>query len=290
MGSYLPIFSVEVEHTFFSSDLCPGLDFTPTPKTHALLAKADLLMRNTPNGIRIFYNRHNTEALGLYARNPDEPLRLEFKVFARDRSFKNYADHGDAEDDSILYFDSDGVKSDEAGRFRLHEADYISEIDFEVLNSPRLIDILSPKESLVKPEFIISIRLEDKEIPQLDESSKAPFKNYYLKFQARETIWKYYLLGNLTKKKSYIVDLNNEMEFEDTGPASLPDNRTALTFRSKQKLPLREKSEYRFQLKDKDPNGGKVLIKRLPVASAGQFFKEIVNGKEAIVSEIFINS
>ena len=123
----------------------------------------------------------------------------------------------------------------------------------------------------------------------MDEPSKAAAKNYYLKFKARETIWKYYLLGNLTKKNLDIVDLNNETQFEDTGPESLPDNRTALTFRSKQILPLREKSEYRFQLKEKDPNGGKVLIKRLPVASANQFLKESINGKEAILSEIFIN-
>ena len=79
------------------------------------------------------------------------------------------------------------------------------------------------------------------------------------------------------------------MEFEDTGRDLLPDNREALTFRSKQRIPLRERSEYRFQLKEKGTNGGKVVIRRLPVASADQYIREMVDGKEAIVSEIFIN-
>jgi hypothetical protein len=93
----------------------------------------------------------------------------------------------------------------------------------------------------------------------------------------------------MTKIKSFITDLNHEIEFEATGRASLPGNRMAMTFRSKQRIPLREKSEYRFQLREKETNGGRVLIRRLPVASAGQFYKETVDGKEAIVSEIFIN-
>ena len=290
MKSYQPLFSVEVEHTFFTWDLCPGLKFNPTPITGAVLDKADLLIKNIPNGIRIFYNQNNTEALQLYVNNPDEPLWLAFKVYAQDRNFKNYADQKDPGKDSFLYFDNEGVKSDETGRFCLHDADYVSENDFEVLDSPRLEDIISPRDHFVKPEFIVSIRLTEEEISQSEEPSKAPFNKYYLKFKARQTIWKYYLLGSLAKKQSHIVDLNNEMEFEDAGPTSLPDNRIALTFRSKQKLSLRERSEYRFQLKEKDPIGGKVLVKRLPVASADQFFKEILNGKEAIVSEIFINS
>ena len=87
----------------------------------------------------------------------------------------------------------------------------------------------------------------------------------------------------------FIVDLNNNTEFEDTGKTSLPGNRIALTFRSKDRIPLREEYEFRFQLKEKGPNGGKTIIKRLPVASASQLYREIIDGNEEIVSEIFIN-
>jgi hypothetical protein len=289
MGPYLPLFSVEVEHTFFSKGWCAGLDFVPTPISLTFIEKTGLLIRNTQNGIRAFFDQNSSEALRLYAIKPDEPLRLAFKVFAREMFFRAYTELNTPEEDSILYFDNRGGKTDATKRFRLHDAEYVSARDFEKLNSPRITDILSRKDRLLKPEFIISIELGKKEIRILDAASKTAYHNYYLKFQARETFWKYYLLGSMTKNKSYIADLNHETEFEDTGRASLPGNRPALTFRSKQKIPLREKSEYRFQLRVKDPNGGKVIIRRLAVASAGQFIKEIIDGQEAIVSEIFIN-
>jgi hypothetical protein len=289
MRTFWPLFSVEVEHTYFSGGSSPGLNFIPTPKTLAVLGKANLLMEKTPKGVGVFYDQGNSEALKLYMSDPDEPLQAGFKVFADDPCFKNYSDLKAPGKDSILYFDNQAVKPDAAGRYRLHEAQYVSEVDFERLDSPRLEQVLNPKDRLVKPEFVVTIRLAGEDLPQLDHPSIDNARDYYLRFKARETIWKYYLLGKLKKKKSYIVDLNNETEFEDTGPVSLPGNRTALTFRSKQKLPLREKSGFRFQLKEKDPGGGKVLIKRLPVASANQLEMDVIAGKEAIVSEIFIN-
>ncbi len=289
MGSYLPLFSVEVEHTFFSKGWCAGLNFVPTPNSLIFTEKTGLLIRHTQNGVRVFFDQNSSEALRHYATGPDEPLRLAFKVFAREMFFRAYTELSIPEEDAILYFDNQGREIDATHRFRLHDAEFVSAKDFEKLNSSRITGILSRKDRLLKPEFIISIGLGETEIQILDAASKTAYHKYYLKFQARETFWKYYLLGSMTKKKSYIADLNHETEFEDTGRAQLPDNRLALTFRSKQRIPLREKSEYRFQLKEKDPNGGKVIIRRLPVASAGQFYKEIVDGKEAIVSEIFIN-
>ncbi len=289
MGPYLPLFSVEVEHTFFSKGWCAGLDFVPTPISLTFIEKTGLLIRNTQNGIRAFFDQNSSEALRLYATGSDEPLRLAFKVFSREMFFRAYTEITTPEEDSILYFDNRGGGFESTNRFRLHETEFVSAKDFEKLNSPRIADILSRKDRLLKPEFIVSIGLGQKEIQILDAASKTAYHNYYLKFQARETFWKYYLLGSMTKNKSYIADLNHETEFEDTGRASLPDNRRALTFRSKQRIPLREKSEYRFQLREKNPNGGKVIIRRLPVASAGQYYKELVDGKEAIVSEIFIN-
>ena len=289
MGSYLPLFGIEVEHTYFSTGWCVGLEFVPTPESRKFIEKAGLLIRHTQSGVRIFFDQHSSEALRLFATDPDEPLRFVFKVFNRRRFFRAYTELTTPEEDAILYFDNQGGKIDVTGRHRLHDADYVSAKDFEKLNSPKIAGILSRKDRLLKPEFIVSVRFGEKEIRILDVASKNAYPTYYLKFRARETFWKYYLLGSMTKKKSYIADLNNETEFEDTGQTALPGNRIALTFRSKKKIPLQEKSEFRFQLKEKDPNGGKVLIKRLPVASAGQFYREIIDGNEAIVSEIFIN-
>lgn len=87
-----------------------------------------------------------------------------------------------------------------------------------------------------------------------------------------------------------VADLDNTIEFESSGSEVLADQRTAITFKSKVPLPMRERSEYRFQLREKGPGSGKVLIRRLPVASAAQIGVERTEGQTTLVSEMYINS
>ena len=289
MGSYLPLFSIEVEHSFFSEGLCLCLEFAPTPKTDMVIKNAGLLTRNTLNGVRVFRDEKRSESLQLYAADPDEPLSLGFKVFSRDPFFENYTGPPAHQEDSILYFDNRGVEIDTTGKFRLHDEEYVSKTDFEKLNSPLLEDTLSKKDRLLRPMFIVQIGVSEKDVSLFDDQSKATAKNYYIKFKARQTFWKYYLLGDMAREDSYIADLNKETEFDFAGRESLSDNRVALTFRSKTHIPLQEKSECRFQLRERNSGGGKVLINRLPVASANQISREVVEGEEAFVSEVFVN-
>ncbi len=289
MGSYLPLFSIEVEHRFFFAGLCPVLDFVPTPKTNVVIEKTGLLTRNTINGIRLFYDENRSDSLQLYAADPAEPLNFGFKVFSKDPFFQNYTNLPVAKEDTILYFDNRNVKSETTGRLRLHDEEYVSETDFVRMDSPLLADSLSKKDRLVKPVCVVNICISENESSLFDEPSKAISKSYYLKFQARQTFWKYYLLGDMARENLHIADLDSETEFASAGVESLSDNRTALTFRSKTTLPLQERSTYRFQLRDGNSGGGKVLIRRLPVAPASQIYQEVIDGQEAFVSEMFIN-
>jgi hypothetical protein len=60
-------------------------------------------------------------------------------------------------------------------------------------------------------------------------------------------------------------------------------------FESGQPLMLAQFSPYRFALVSRTDNTEKILIKRLPVAAAGQFDRAVVNGVESNVSEIYLN-
>jgi hypothetical protein len=260
MGLYLLLFSIEVEHHFFSGGLCRELNFVPTSKTDMVIKKTGLLTKNTINGICLFYDENKSECLQLYAADPDEPLSFGFKVFSRDPFFENYTELPASKEDSILYFDNRDVEIDTAGKFRLHNEEYVSETDFENLDSRLLEDILNKRDRLIRPIFTVNIFVPEKEGSLFDEQSKAISTSYQLKFKSRQTFWKYYLLGDIAGEDSYVADLNNETEFEFAGVESLADNRAALTFRSKTTLPFRERSDCRFQLRDRNSGGGKVLI------------------------------
>ena len=122
MGAYLPLFSIAVEHTFFSTGLCENLEFVPTPQSASLLTRAGILTRKTTHGIRAFYDESKTDAVELYLTNRNEPFRIGFKVFSRDASFTNYTEPSIQKNDAVLYFDSRRIRSKKAGRRRLHTA------------------------------------------------------------------------------------------------------------------------------------------------------------------------
>ena len=289
MGAYLPLFSIAVEHAFFSTGLCEELEFVPTPQSTSLLKRAGILTRKTTHGIRAFYDESKTDALELYVTNRNEPFCVAFKVFSHDASFTNYTAPSIHKNDAVLYFDSRRIQSEKAGRRRLHTADYVSEADFENLDSEVFADFLDNKDRLVRPHFLVNICVNT--VPTLTSrgSSNAQPNDYYLTFQARQTFWKYHLLGDMARQNLSIADVDGKTEFEPAGNASLSDARTAITFRSTTPIPLRETFDHRFQLRENGTGNGKVLIKRLPVASALQINTETVKQHTTIVSDIYIN-
>lgn len=289
MGHYLPLFSIEADHSFFPDGFCRELHWDPTPQTDMAINNAGLLTRKVMNGVRVFYDRNSLDTLRAHAADPEDPLNLMFKVFCRDSLFMNYTEPPTYRDDAILYADNLNVEGDENARLRLHQDEYLGEADFKSLDSPLFEDVLSHRDRLVRPQIVVNIRFTGDEAGLLGEQSPATPKVYFVSFRARETIWKYSLLGEVAKEGLYIADLDNGIEFEMGEADTLSDKRPALTFRSKTYIPLRERSDCRFQLRERNSGTGKVIIRRLPVASTSQIGREVIEGVETSVSEMFIN-
>ncbi len=257
-----------------------GLHFLPTDATATLLQKSALLTRTMPNGIGVFYDSDQAKTLDLYLEDTQDPFALQYRVYSKDLFFKIYTEAVVYKENALPYFDNKNARDERQNRFRLHEAETVTGADLLPLDETRLNTVLTKKDRLVHPDFVVNIGMSKR---------SDPAKNYIIKFKARETYWKYYLLGNMARKEAYIADLSHQTEFEFTGSEPLQDKKLALTFRSKNPIPLRERLDCRFQLREKGTGNGKVLIKRLPVAEAKQISKETINGKESDISEIYIN-
>ena len=289
MSTYQPLFNISVRHEFFTEGLCPCLDFVPTASTGHIIENAGLLLKKTHSGIALAYDQDRLEALQMYANEVDDPLCFEFKAYASDPGFRSYTEPFSADASEVLYFDNQNSASSEDDTIRLHESEYVSKISLVKLDSIQVKDILSHKDRLVSPVFVIKIIAGDGQHALFDDNRVPQTRDYSLNFTARQTFWKYYLLGDGAKGHPFIYDPDNKVEFESTGETALSNNRIAQTFRSKQRLPLGEKSAFRFQLRENGHEGEKVLIKRLPVAHASQTGKEVVAEQGMLVSEIYIN-
>lgn len=290
MSSFRQLCSISVTHTYFADGRCRNLLFVPTHGTAHLIAKAGLLTKQSDSGMRILLESDGFDTLRQRIADPDEPSALVFKVFTGDRDFSYYTEPGIFSEEALLYFDSRrGVATGTTGAIRLHAGDYVTELDFERLDAPLFGEILDKRDRLVRPAFVVSIDLAMALDAFADASATNRSNECIVAFKARETFWRYYLLGEMQKRDACIVDRNNGYAFDSMGEESLPDGRTALVFVSQQRIPVQENSDCFFQLKEKGANGGKMLIRRLPVATPHQFGKELIHGQEAAVSNIYIN-
>ena len=293
MSYYQTLLSVAVEHSYNSSGVCPSLNFYPTDRTRTLFANAGLLSRETIDGIQIVYDQDRIEALEMYALDQDEPLSFDFKISSSDPDFKSYTEPYTGAEGEILYFDNRAIVG--PGQQVISDSEFVSDKDFRQPGSDELKDLLTQKERLIPPEFVLRIFAHNNKGSLLKQWLGKPPTIYSIRFNSRQRYWKYYLLGKIiradnTNNGFRIVDPDNKVEFETTGEERLPNQSIAYTFRSMQQIPLYEQYPYRFQLRQKGKAGETTVIPRLPVASVKQFGKDAMAEQEIIVSEIYINS
>lgn len=286
MGAYQPLFSVSVEHTYFTDHICKALKFIPAGPSATVLNKTGLLLKSSESGISVFYEDDKINRLRLHA---EDDLSLVFKVFSKDPNFFRYTIPGAQSDSNLLFFNNQQITRDAADKQMLHSDLNATEKALIDMRADQLEGMLDPKDYLVKPAFILQIVITADEQGLCSEKLDAASRRYFIRFTTSQTYWKYYILGDLSKKNLYITDLDNEIQFEDIGNALLPGCREAVILQSKIAIRMQEKHNQRFQLRESGSMGDKVLIKRMPTACVSNINGEMINGRMEDVSEIYIN-
>jgi hypothetical protein len=111
---------------------------------------------------------------------------------------------------------------------------------------------------------------------------------HVLLLRARRLRWKYYVSGDLADCCPEIHDVSaGSGERQAFRRAATPGPCGALAFLSEREIPLRQDSSLRLQLR----NGanGRILLRRIPLASPESLGREVLEGGEAItVAQAFI--
>ncbi|MCB1986371.1 MAG: hypothetical protein KDF49_13205, partial [Nitrosomonas sp.] len=190
---------------------------------------------------------------------------------------------------AILYFDNRQLNTDADGRQLLHDGEFVSETDYVTFNSNTLSDCLEPRDYHVRPSFIVHIAIhKDSQLLSLDQGNRQ-LRQFFISFASSETLWKYYFVGDLSRRSLYIADLDNTIQFQEIGNTILPGNRSAKILQSTNTIRMLERPKQRLQLKESLDLRDKVLINRLPNASINQMYSEKIDGKMEAVSEIFVH-
>jgi hypothetical protein len=288
MAAWFPLFSISVEHQFFSGGRCKDLAWTPTNATARFLHQAGLLLRRTDEGIVVLASKPGMDSLRMHVADAANRLPLAFTLVSADPHFASMTLPA-AVPGHVLLVDSCPAHRDAHGRRLLHPGEYVDGGALMSTAAEPLASLLdhpwSPRQSVA----VARITLGNEAAGLCSDTLDPALRHFWLRFDAGHSYWKYYLMGALGERPALIVDLDQAIAFRPQGSVDLPGQRRAAVFLSDRAIPLRYLPGQRFQLKEQASFGEKILIRRMPNARAGLRQREVVDGHAVLVSEIFIN-
>lgn len=277
MGNYVPLFRLTVKHDFFADGACRHLDYVPAGQTSRVARNAGLLIRGMDDGLGIFCDEDKLQELRSDGSAQD--IVLPFIAYSTDPHFVQYTAAPLSDMSRLLVFDCRHALRENDGRGRLHAAEYVDEGDLQDTDAPALAGIVDRSALLARPVCVVTFAIGGGELRDVTD--------YVLRFASRSSYWKYYVDADMSSRELAIVDLDGRENFALTGSERLR-GRASHVFRSGAAIPMQERHTQRFQLKERGTFGEKVVVKRLPNASVNRIGMETIDGKAALVSEMYI--
>jgi len=285
MSEYRRFFGLRVEHDFFAPSRCEALDVGLDPASHALLARAGIVVRQEPDGIQAYYDADSEDVLRSWLADPRERFRLVFRLTPGDPSFLRYTDLPEDRQGLVRLLDTE-VDGPSGVVFSLQPP---AEADPERASSLAALEaeLITRRDVLVPPLAVLVVLVGPSVL------SDDPPEPYRLSFTARKTQWRYHLLGDLAGRQAFIRDQSpdptDQIRFVPGGAVSLPGGRVAQTLVSEGLLPLRWRADRRLQLREGESGSERVLVRRLPVASPEDLSIATIDGRQTVVSDIYVN-
>lgn len=261
MTAWRALFEIAVVHGFFAPGRCEGLRLEPSRPTLDWLARCGALLRPGADGIAVL---HDDPARAAAATRPGSVFELWLS--SRDPWFAVYTDG--LLDGGIACLELEPqAAADASGAI---SAGPVSPASAWPAGRPT-------------PPLLLRIGLG----PWL---CAAP-RRWRVTLAPRTTHWRYLLPAEWAAQQPAVVDLAavDPVDFEPVSTTTLGDGRAALTTHSRRAIPLAARPSQRFVLRAMAPLADPVLVRRLPVASAGQFGMETIAGARTLVSEIYVN-
>jgi len=256
---------IGIEHAYYGPGSCTAVQVRPTDATRALLRRERLLARPVAGGLAVFAPADRVPDAG-------ESLRLLFDVAFDDAQFARYT-APTLPAGRTLVADSRAAVREPGGVWRLHAQ--------ERIGADAIEDAALPPGML---PAALRVRIAPDE---LGVAGDAPLR-CVVRLDAAASHWKYYLQGALATRPVAIVDVDAGVSFTRTDETAV-GGREAAVFLSDRPIPLRARPAQRFELREQAAFGEKVLVKRLPMGSAGGCTRALVGGQAVLVSEIFLN-
>ena len=279
--SYVPLCQVQLQHNYFSDGFAQHTSLIPAAQTGRQLHNAQLLFKATKQGGMLLLDSSRRD---IAAACVSPSLTLHFLLYSKDSLFGSYSEPT-LQQGQLLYCDNSAPVQQTEAIFRLHAAAELSTTEIVSSDDDRL-SMLAEVKQLPLPLLVLALTITSADLAQSDATSG---RHYLIKFGSRRIIWRYYLSGDSFSQSVHIRDLTQQSQFVQQADVTLNNGRSAKVFDSTEPLVLAQQSPYRFALISQAGSNEKILIKRLPVATAGRWGNAVVNEVKSSVAEIYLN-
>jgi hypothetical protein len=282
MTGYSTLFDIAIAHDYFIDGACPSVQIVPAAGCADLMRGYGMIWRTRPGRIHVSGAASGWAALRREVAASEGGLVLGFEMRSTDQYFDEYTALP-MRSGELLWFDSRQATAPADGRRMLHATGRVADTSFVRADAPALAGLLTgPLLPLALVQVVLAPGPDG-----LCAGTLAPARRRFgVHFGANALYWKYYLLGALRERPLFIRDLDDAVAFQEQARVDLP---AAAVFLSQAPIALRDVPSQRFELRERDSFGDKVVIKRMPNARVGRRQRELVDGHAVLVSEIFIN-
>ncbi|MEM7367439.1 MAG: hypothetical protein AAF587_02490 [Bacteroidota bacterium] len=252
--SYQLCCTITFTNTYFPQGTMSGFAVSPTAETQANIINLDLQYRLIQNKLNIFYNQQKMATL-----NMETLPELTFILQITDQNFYNYTD----------------LSMSQIGGYEFKNRTGSSHLSKQAT--------VTAEDLGASSQTFASIKLTI----QLPSQAHSP-EQFTLDFQARKTIWRYYIIDQQTASQEPFSIESPDIQggFTNEGRQTIANIQEAVVFQSNpaDPIPLHERSTQQIILK----RGGAVLIPYLPYPSPNQILPVEKDGQTHIYSDMYI--
>lgn len=284
-----PLLSIEVEHDFFSRQHDCAAVFVPDDNLCRLLDGCGCMVRSEGNGFFVYGEARTIHAMTQRLSVDADIEQFHVRVKVLDLEFRNYTGRLALPSAGLPCFRTQFAQEpDASGRRCLHRGERVIEADTSSFDAEPLRTLMSPRERAHPPTFVVSVDRADLLAMLATQMSRL----YYLRFASRATVWRYIFAGEVfageEAEEVRVVDLDRAAAFD---PPRRDENTKPPTVRVQSSAPIALKDRHagRFQLRQGKGDSERVLIPRLPLASARSFGSETSGSSTDLISEIYVN-
>ncbi len=288
--NYRAVFSFRILHEYYTDETLTDFMILPSARSIEKARRLGLLIKQQDNRLTLLFEEEKQELLSML---PAEEFRFSFFIYSKNNYFYNFTQLPvQAPEGKILHFSNRAIAAGVSPTF-LSKEEHIGIQDY--LNISEIKEEFPAEHPTKKPIAYIEIDLPEllrQEIARNTDFNELPQQEYFIRFSARKTYWKYAIVSKYRKLETLaeiIPGDGSSVSFSRHENELLLNKQEASIFISNEPLILKQNSDYDLKLTQRDRVSKTTeIIPRLPVPSVEMIKPESREEDARIYSEVVI--